>query len=66
MSKGGDVIGTIQVEDEIGNNESEKLVITKRYESNVAEIEGPIAKIGSPRRCTRRRPFSKRWEHFRA
>jgi len=47
------------VEDEIENNESEKLVITEGQVSHVAEIEGS-------RRSNRRRPFSKRWEHFRA
>lgn len=45
------------MEDEIINDESEKLVITKGHVSNIIEIE-------SPRKNNTKRPFSKRYEHF--
>jgi len=47
-----EVVVTTHVEEEIGNDESEKLVIIKGHVYNIAENEGP-------RRSNRRRPFSK-------
>jgi len=48
------------MEDEIGNNENEKFVITEGQVFNVVEIEGPIIEIEGPKRSNHKRPSRKR------